>query len=105
MSVFLDDSVQRIELGNDWVDVRQNISFEEAASIWDGINPENRTEAMKVMKPLLKLVLKDWSFQDDAGVKVEATSAMVDKLGSRIMFALAGKLTAIYFPEAEKKSA
>lgn len=100
MSRFISKKVKRISLsGGDWIDVRENISYDDILPITKMINPLDNADNAKAAGPLLQIAIVGWNLKDDEGKDVECTKENIQILDSNTVLEILPELTALYFPE------
>ena len=115
---FVNDTVKKIELeGGDWIKIKQELSFEEYQIIMKSADLSKMKELKEeaedktidfshfdIAIPLLKAALKDWSFADKEGKKIECTHENIDKLTPRTVLELLEPVSElIHIDEKEEK--
>lgn len=97
MSRFVSEQTKKIELeGGDYVEVQSKMSWKEMQDIFligaDG-------GASQTAIPMLKKVLKSWSFKDDEDKNVECTPENIEMLDFETVQELIEKVMEIYTPK------
>jgi len=104
MSRFTGESTEKIYLkNNDWVEVNSNVSYAEFVTLIPD-SETNKTEIGKKSTLLLQMALKDWSFEDAKGKKVECTKENIDRLDAATVLELTPIIMALYTGIEQKKN-
>jgi len=98
---FVSNDKKRIELtDNDWVDIRDELSFSDFNNIYSEIETED--DVVKIAMPMLKAALLDWSFKNGKDKKLDCTPENIERLDAETATFLIRKVIKHYMPE--KKS-
>jgi len=102
MSRFVSDKKIKLELGGEeWVEIKENLSFNEMEPIMARLDGKDDTAALKMAIPLLKVALVDWNLLDD-GKQIPFSVDKIEKLNTVTVTELLPKILEQYFPEKKK---
>jgi|GEM_PF-3742188 len=91
MISFVDDKPSRLVFGNDWIDIKSSLSFEDFRVFF-----KNKEDSLENILPALKKVVVAWSFN------MPVSPENIEKLTYASVMELGVKVLALYTPE--KKS-
>lgn len=100
MSRFVSKKTKRIDLGNEeFVDVRESLSFTEIEPIALAVDPKNPSASTKMAIPLLKLAITGWHILDDNNAPVPYSKDRIGDLDMETVTKLVADVSELYFPE------
>ena len=99
MSRFASKETIKIQLGDDWVEVKKSLSYAVLEPIISSLDRENEMANTKMAIPLLRLAIADWNFTDDNGEKIKYNPNLVSELDMTTILELVPHITDLYFPQ------